>query len=82
MMNGMYGNEKMSKEDKKMYGSMDMKYRAEEDVRTLHGAMEIKEDEDRYKMAMHCAKKKADEMNKVAYMKKSHNPGNHSKSKY
>ena len=84
---GMYGKEKMDKEDKNMYGSMDMKYRAENDVMVLHEAMEIKEDEKRYEMAMHCAKQKAGEMNEVAYMKgshmkKSHNPGNHSKSKY
>lgn len=51
--------EKLSKADKKAYGSMDKKYRAESDVHYLLQAREIKSDPERMKMAMHCAKKKS-----------------------
>lgn len=56
---------KMSKEDKKAYGDSKAKERAESDVRTLMEAQEIKMDEKRHKMAMHCAKSKAKAMQNV-----------------
>jgi len=65
-----YGNDyngKMSKDDEKAYnGSMDMKYRAEDDVRTLMTAKEIKGDKDRYAMALHCARMKSNEYKTIA----------------
>lgn len=57
--------EKMSKEDKKVYGDYDAKCRAESDVHTLIEAKEIRDDADRYKKAMYCAKSKAKHMNSI-----------------
>lgn len=58
--------EKMSKEDKKAYGDYEGKMKAEGDVHTLMQAQEIKADPERNQRAMHCAKMKRKELNKVA----------------
>ena len=67
----MYGNpgnheEEMSKEDKKAYGDYEGKMMAESDVHTLMEAQAIKANEERHARAMHCAKMKREEMNKVS----------------
>jgi len=80
MMN--YGEEKMSEEDEMAYGSMDNKYRAENDVHTLKEAKKIKEDKKRMKMVIHCAKMKAKELNAIAKEKGSHNSHGSHKSSY
>lgn len=48
-------SEKMSKEDKKMYGDYEGKMKAEYDVKTMAEAGEIKKDKERFKRMMHCA---------------------------
>lgn len=76
-------HDNLSKEDKKAYGTQDNKWRAEGDVRSLSEALQIKGDDKRLKMAMHCAKMQAEEINQVAYNSGSHNPGSHNdKMKY
>lgn len=57
--------DKMSKEEKKVYGDYRTKERAECDVRTLMEGAEIKADSERMKMAMHCARVKRDEMKSI-----------------
>jgi hypothetical protein len=57
--------DKMSKEDKKMYGDYDMKMRAEHDVSVMAEAGEIKKDVKRMAMMGHCAKMQ------VEYIKKA-----------
>jgi hypothetical protein len=57
--------EKMSDEDKKVYGDYEGKMRAESDVRTLTDAQEIKRDKKRMKMAVHCAKYMMDAMKDI-----------------
>lgn len=58
--------DEMSKEEKDMYGDYEGKMAAEEDVRTLVESVEIKNDKERYKRAMACAKHKAKSMNEVS----------------
>jgi len=58
--------DKMSDKDKKAYGDYETKGRAEDDVHTLMRAKEIESDKERHAMAIHCAKMKREEINKVA----------------
>ena len=51
-------NDKMSNDDKKMYGDYEAMMMAEHDVKTLVEAGEIHMNKDRLKKAVHCAKMK------------------------
>lgn len=76
-------NGKMSASDKKMYGKYENQERAEQDVRSLMEAREIKADKKRHKMAMHCARAKKQEMDAIAEEGHNpHNPHNSHKSTY
>lgn len=61
----------LTKEEKKVYKNNSNKWRAEDDVRCLTSANEIKNDKERHAMALHCLKQKAKAMNDaVKSMKK------------
>lgn len=57
--------EKMSDEDKKIYGDYEGKMKAERDADMMMDYMEMKNDKDRMKKAMHCAKKKMTALKEV-----------------
>ncbi len=59
-------SKEMSKEDKKMYGDYKGQKMAEEDVKTLVEAGEIRADSDRLKKAVHCAKMQKKYLDSVA----------------
>lgn len=58
--------EKMSDEDKKVYGDYESKMNAESDAETMIRYAGIKKDSKRRKMAVHCAQQKIKALKEVA----------------